>query len=361
MFYHIQNEKGESGNFPNVCRILPRNPGVVTLSDIHESFPLRGSGSYHFRFQVVHRDDSIAFIDLIHPDDIVPLVKGNAVTKVLRLDTLKCAPRPVAGLNMKPLAQSSRPAAPIQRAAAPASAKAAAAPAAKIAPVRAAAPQAPVAVPIKMPTMDTKTPHYVVPKEIDGDTHIRCTGEAVLHSRLQEADENGMRPIRQVEVEGDFEVPSEVDEDLADKSDYVKARAMARRLELRKKQEERAAEIAAREREAAEAVRIMDETKAKSEAKLKEWALEMGTSIRNIRVLISTLQNVLWEGARWEPVPMAQLIVPKRVRIHYMKAVTVVHPDKVSGMGPAEQYLAGQVFYYLEQAWRKFQAEELGQ
>jgi hypothetical protein len=42
------------------------------------------------------------------------------------------------------------------------------------------------------------------------------------------------------------------------------------------------------------------------------------------------LDRVLWEDAGWKKVGMADLVMPNKVKIVYMKAIAKVHPDKVS-------------------------------
>ncbi|XP_036777287.1 cyclin-G-associated kinase isoform X3 [Manis pentadactyla] len=51
---------------------------------------------------------------------------------------------------------------------------------------------------------------------------------------------------------------------------------------------------------------------------------------RNIRALLSTLHTALWDGSRWTPVGMADLVTPGQVKRQYRRAVLVVHPDKAT-------------------------------
>jgi hypothetical protein len=118
--------------------------------------------------------------------------------------------------------------------------------------------------------------------------------------------------------------------------------------------------MAAREAAAASGEGELVAARAQHELRIKEWASEQGGALRNIRVLIASLQAVLWEGAKWEPVPMAKLVVPSRVKLFFMKAITVVHPDKAAGLGVEKAYIAGQIFHKLEEAWRLFQEAEMG-
>lgn len=62
------------------------------------------------------------------------------------------------------------------------------------------------------------------------------------------------------------------------------------------------------------------------DAKLTEWK---GTKSDNLRALLGSLDKVLWADAGWTKVNMADLVMPNRVKIVYMKAIAKVHPDKV--------------------------------
>ena len=50
----------------------------------------------------------------------------------------------------------------------------------------------------------------------------------------------------------------------------------------------------------------------------------------NLRALLASLENVLWEGAGWKKVGMGELILANKVKIVYMKGIAKVHPDKVA-------------------------------
>ena len=63
------------------------------------------------------------------------------------------------------------------------------------------------------------------------------------------------------------------------------------------------------------------------DSRVKKWRLGKEN---NLRALLSTLQNVLWEGSGWKEIGMGELLMPGKVKIHYMKGIAKVHPDKVS-------------------------------
>lgn len=69
--------------------------------------------------------------------------------------------------------------------------------------------------------------------------------------------------------------------------------------------------------------------KDKVDAKLLAWK---GGKEANLRALIASLENVLWDGCGWKSVGMAELISPGQVKVKYMKAIAKVHPDKVRGL-----------------------------
>ena len=66
------------------------------------------------------------------------------------------------------------------------------------------------------------------------------------------------------------------------------------------------------------------------DSRVKKWRLGKES---NLRALLSTLQNVLWEGSGWKDIGVGDLLMPGKVKINYMKGIAKVHPDKVSPLG----------------------------
>lgn len=62
------------------------------------------------------------------------------------------------------------------------------------------------------------------------------------------------------------------------------------------------------------------------EAKVNAWK---GGKPDNLRALLASLDTVLWPEAGWKKVGMAELVLPNKVKIQYMKGISKVHPDKV--------------------------------
>jgi hypothetical protein len=50
----------------------------------------------------------------------------------------------------------------------------------------------------------------------------------------------------------------------------------------------------------------------------------------NLRALLGSLENVLWENSGWKKVGLHELVVANKVKVVYMKAIAKTHPDKVS-------------------------------
>lgn len=78
----------------------------------------------------------------------------------------------------------------------------------------------------------------------------------------------------------------------------------------------------------------------------------------NIRALLASLDTVLWPELEWKTISMADLLVPKKVKIAYMKAAAKTHPDKISTDTETEKKMIAQaVFVTLNRAWESFKQE----
>jgi hypothetical protein len=70
------------------------------------------------------------------------------------------------------------------------------------------------------------------------------------------------------------------------------------------------------------------------DARVTMWK---GGKADNLRALLSSLEIVLWPEAEWKKIGMAELVLPSKVKIQYMKGIAKVHPDKVSGYSPGRR------------------------
>ncbi|KAJ5759834.1 Ubiquitin-associated/translation elongation factor EF1B N-terminal eukaryote [Penicillium odoratum] len=91
------------------------------------------------------------------------------------------------------------------------------------------------------------------------------------------------------------------------------------------------------------------------DARITAWK---GGKQDNLRALLGSLDSVLWPEAGWKKVGLAELVLPNKVKINYMKGIAKVHPDKISTTATTEQrMIAGAVFGALNEAWDKFRIE----
>lgn len=90
----------------------------------------------------------------------------------------------------------------------------------------------------------------------------------------------------------------------------------------------------------------------KVESQLDRWRLGNKS---NIRALICSLDTILWPELNWQPVKLTDLVLDKKVKIYYMKAVAKTHPDKISNSESVEnKMIANGVFITLNEAWETF-------
>ena len=104
----------------------------------------------------------------------------------------------------------------------------------------------------------------------------------------------------------------------------------------------------AEEKEKEEMFRLHD----KVEGLLQGWS---NGKTDNIRALLSSLHEILWPDLHWRPVSMTDLVLDKKVKITYLKAVAKVHPDKLGNNVTTEQkMIANGVFITINEAWETY-------
>lgn len=80
----------------------------------------------------------------------------------------------------------------------------------------------------------------------------------------------------------------------------------------------------------------------------------------NLRALLSSLQQILPQdiAATVPTIQLNELLMPKQVKIRYMKVIARVHPDKVpAGLSIRDQLLAKGVFEGLNSSWEAFKLQ----
>jgi hypothetical protein len=81
----------------------------------------------------------------------------------------------------------------------------------------------------------------------------------------------------------------------------------------------------------------------------------------NIRAMLASLHEVLWNDHTWKQVNLSELINPHAVKKHFTKAQLVIHPDKViqKGGDKTQLYIANKIFHATQTAFNKFSKQEL--
>ncbi|KAI1495626.1 hypothetical protein F5X99DRAFT_115631 [Biscogniauxia marginata] len=122
---------------------------------------------------------------------------------------------------------------------------------------------------------------------------------------------------------------------------------------------QKSSEAVQRLREANRASEAADDEKfalsEKVDARISSWR---DGKKDNLRALLGSLDQVLWEGSGWKKVGLHELVIANKVKIHYMKAISKCHPDKLPQDANTEvRLIAATVFATLNESWDKFKAE----
>lgn len=114
-------------------------------------------------------------------------------------------------------------------------------------------------------------------------------------------------------------------------------------------------ELDRRQKQAAE---DMDAARLRLQDAVNNWATNNGEK-RNVRTLLTTMHTLVnWPNSNWKPLTLSDVIEAKKVKIHYRKAMMVVHPDKASHLPPDGQYVSRRVFEGINEAYHEFEKKE---
>jgi len=88
-------------------------------------------------------------------------------------------------------------------------------------------------------------------------------------------------------------------------------------------------------------------------AELDKWARTPdGSGFKDIRTLLSTMHEVLWEGSGWKPVNLSELIQDGSIKKKYRMAIVLCHPDRHQEANADQQTRADRVFNALNEAYK---------
>jgi len=139
------------------------------------------------------------------------------------------------------------------------------------------------------------------------------------------------------------------------KSANVQAAVNQRVSDMRESQQKAVQEVRERELQKKQSEAEEDEVRRKLEPKIKAWSEEHGKK-KQLRALLSSLHTVLWEGAKWKPVSLGDILDASKCKKFYHKATLVVHPDKTGKLDAEKRFLAKRIFDALTQAKTEFDA-----
>ncbi|ETV67182.1 hypothetical protein H257_16576 [Aphanomyces astaci] len=418
-FYYLQAEDGEDRSHPNAFRIPKASPGAdITLADVHKHFPLANPHAFHFRFRINSaKGDTFFWIDITSPSQVVPLVNGRVISKVLRLqrpvkvglvlhrkpvlkwiDSLPSKPtsslssvQPISSQRTNTNSSIDRP----QKYSDASSSPGPPAPPARPPPAATApssskpstestesfedflsgggAPSKPAPDVVDLmgsgtaaTTWPNKTqpPSPSLPPPSTTPRPTTPPKPAAAAKNFEDDCGQTVGPVSLAEMEK-HKVSSDgtqvYNPDLVDKS----TKSSAVRAAMEERERTKAAEI---ERARQDLLRRDDEKAAMDNAKahsvtvlgpkMKAWAEDNGRK-KNIRTLLSTMHHVMWPDSKWIEVNMGKLLMPNDVKKVYRRAIMVVHPDKAGGRTPDQLVVAERIFDALNTAWDEFSRTEL--
>lgn len=364
VFYFIQSEDGEDRLHPNAFQITHKTNSDISLSLLKPKFP---TAMLMTGFHVRYRYDAVKlktffWMDILNDTQVIPLVGGKVMLKLLRYnkvpkvmgmilrkrplrnDTDKIQTRVnknVAGNGIKEKKSASK-----TYEATDGSRKLDVEPKSKVvSPPQDFLSDAKVVQKVHKVANVVRSPVKQKAKFQDG-------GQTVGPVTLAEMEQVGVASNDGSKVYNASRV------DKSTKSAAVRQAMEKREMEAGRKAEEATNELKIRE-EKLKAVEIgKQQAHAIIGPKLKAWAEDNGRK-KNIRTLLSTMHNVMWENSKWQPASMAKLLNPAEVKKSYRKAMLVVHPDKNSGRSPEQVFIAERVFDAVNCAWEEFSRVEM--
>lgn len=292
--YFVQNSDDKDSEGAVFALPGQLSDGEVTLGLVRSKFPL--FGNFHFRFQQLSPDNDtpgcFIWIDICDESDRVPFYRGQISMKALRI------PNEV---------HVHRPAAPQ------------------------AAPQRPVA---------SQRPA----QQAQGAPQTTPAVEAGMPNDLMEMEKP--KPMYQAQLDPNF-----VRAEQMDRNELVRKREEEKNRRINEKLQEK------QDRDNAEASALSEKLEASSrlQQEMDKWAKTPdGKGFKDIKTLICTMHEVIWQGSNWTPVPLSELIVDPQAKIkkYYRKGVLIAHPDKHQSASGEQQYRAERIFNALNEAFK---------
>ncbi|KAG4143645.1 hypothetical protein ERO13_D06G203700v2 [Gossypium hirsutum] len=99
-------------------------------------------------------------------------------------------------------------------------------------------------------------------------------------------------------------------------------------------------------------------TEEEKDQDVKHWS---SGNENNIRMLLSTLHDILWANSGWHRIDLTSLAESSQVKKAYQKARLCLHPDKLQQRGAtlSQKYVAEKAFAILQDAWSAFISQDV--
>ncbi|KUF98304.1 Transcription initiation factor IIF subunit beta [Phytophthora nicotianae] len=306
-FYYLQGEDGEDRSHPNAFKLTGLSPGTdVTLADVLRSFPLRNPSAFHFRFRLnSNKGNTFYWLDVTQPTQKVPLAGGRVICKLLRLERPQ---KPGLVFRRRPVlkwASGSQP------------------------PKRQGSSSA-----LGDSSSSVQSAKAVQPLGESSNFHRSSSSPGFEQGRPAKYSDRAPGSGNGAESRHSNS-SSRTSSTSGDKKPVSRTGSGSKTTEAQGNLEDFLASAVLGPR-------------------LKAWAEDNGR-VKNIRTLLSTMHQVMWEDCKWTEVNMGKLIQPNDIKKHYRKAMIVVHPDKSGGRNAEQLLIAERVFAALNTAWEDFQ------
>jgi len=271
----------------------------VTVGLVRERFPLRGN--YHLRFKVPAPDAGFGFIWVdLAPNESVPVIGGAICMKVLRL------PDDVEMYRSAPQGKQA-------------------------------------------PTQPQQVTESVLPSQGVGDAHTP-PGPSIQTPLQGAAVKQDLMELDSAERLSPAEVPTPP-VPFPNREELVAKREQNQRDRIQQTY------LQHTEQRDKESIMKTDKVKVNSQigAQMDAWARTPdGSSFKDISVLLTSLDQVIWPGSKWEPLSMSDLLMKEsNVKTFYRKAIIICHPDRHQYLNAEQQVRADRIFQALNAAWKK--------
>ena len=90
------------------------------------------------------------------------------------------------------------------------------------------------------------------------------------------------------------------------------------------------------------------------EVAIEKWHKNPDGTCKDVRTLLGTLHEVLWENSGWQPVPLSELMTnAAALKKAHRKCILLTHPDKHQNASSEQIYRADRIFNAVNDGFKK--------